>query len=171
MHYNSVAFIFSRVSGLSNRKRDFLLFPHTSFSVFMKSSNKTADCWNPRQTSLYRNVGQKRANTYTPKNKLLKYQNIKLYWSNCVEDENFIVSKFTWPCYLRSILNLYLYIGYADNKFGDKISKQTYYVKTEFCNIDLVLVLRHLGSNPKLHFDISCPNTKYGVNMSYQTQV
>ena len=33
----------------------------------MKSSNRTADCWNPRQTSLYRNVGQKGYKTATPK--------------------------------------------------------------------------------------------------------
>jgi len=47
---------FSRVSGSSNRKLSFFLFPHTSFSVLIKSSNRTADFWNPRQTSLYRNV-------------------------------------------------------------------------------------------------------------------
>jgi len=31
MHYNSVAFIFSRVSKSSNRKRDFLCFPTRHF--------------------------------------------------------------------------------------------------------------------------------------------
>jgi len=31
MHYNSVAFIFSRVSGSFNRKRDFLCFPTRHF--------------------------------------------------------------------------------------------------------------------------------------------
>jgi len=38
MHYNSVVFIFSRVLCSSNRTRDFLVFPYTSFSVLMKSS-------------------------------------------------------------------------------------------------------------------------------------
>jgi len=37
MYYKSVDFIFSRVSGTSNRKRDFLLFSHMSFSVLIKS--------------------------------------------------------------------------------------------------------------------------------------
>jgi len=40
MHYNSVAFSFSHVSGSSNKKTGFSLFPHTSFSVLMKSSNR-----------------------------------------------------------------------------------------------------------------------------------
>jgi len=35
MHYNSVAFIFSRVSGSFNRKRDFLSFPTRHFQCLL----------------------------------------------------------------------------------------------------------------------------------------
>jgi len=86
-----VAFIFSREPGSSNGKRDFLLFPRTSFSVVMKSSNRTADCRNPKQTSLYRNVGQNPGETANAEK--LKSA---LHFSNC-EDcwRKFAVQRFT----------------------------------------------------------------------------
>ena len=40
-----------------------------------------------------------------------------------------------------------------------------------FSNNDLVLDYRQLGSNLKLHLDVSYSYTKFGVNMSKQTKV
>jgi len=40
-----------------------------------------------------------------------------------------------------------------------------------FSNSDLDLDHRHLGSNPKLRFDVSYPYTKFGVNRPKQTKV
>ena len=38
-----------------------------------------------------------------------------------------------------------------------------------FRNSDLDLDHKHLGSNPKLHLDVSYPYTKFGVNKPKQT--
>ena len=40
-----------------------------------------------------------------------------------------------------------------------------------FSNSDLNLDHRHLGSNPKLHLDVSYPYSKFGVNRTKQTKV
>ena len=40
-----------------------------------------------------------------------------------------------------------------------------------FSNNDIDLDHRHLGSNPKLHLDVSYPFTKFGVNRPKQTEV
>ena len=40
-----------------------------------------------------------------------------------------------------------------------------------FSNSDLDLDHIHLGSNPKLHLDVSYPYTMFGVNMPEQTKV
>jgi len=40
-----------------------------------------------------------------------------------------------------------------------------------FSNSDLDLDQRHMGSNPKLHLDVSYPYSKFGVNRSKPTKV
>ena len=40
-----------------------------------------------------------------------------------------------------------------------------------FSNSDLDLDHRHLGSNPKLHVDVSYAYSKFGVNRQKQTKV
>jgi len=63
----------------------------------------------------------------------------------------------------------------ACTKFGVNRPKQTTVIEQKlnffFSNNDLDFDHRHLGSNPKLRFDVSYPYSKFGVNRPKQTQV
>jgi len=56
----------------------------------------------------------------------------------------------------------------ACTKFGVNRPKKTKVIERKlnfyFSNSDLDLDHRHLGSNPKLHLDVSYPYSKFGVN-------
>jgi len=62
----------------------------------------------------------------------------------------------------------------ACTKFGVDRPKQTKVIEQKlnffFSNIDIDLDHRHLGSNPKLHLDVSYPYSKFGVNRPKQTK-
>jgi hypothetical protein len=78
----------------------------------------------------------------------------------------------TWVAIISCLL---IYISHPNTKFGVKRPKQTQVIERKlnfYISIsDLYIDLRHLGSNPKLPFDISYPYTKFSVNRSKQTQV